>query len=100
MSGERILSNGFQKFFSVSKSSVGCVLPPKNRYETERVQNAFCLQTNGYRMGRGGYGIWVWDRCTTDTEQMREWKLNRSETFHLLPEPTVNFGNKHSLQIS
>lgn len=101
MSGECTLSNGFQKFFSVGKSSVECVLRPRNRYEMGRVQNAFCLQTNGYRMGGDGYGIWVWDRHTTDnTEWMREWKLNRSETFHLLPEPTVNFGNNHSLQIS
>lgn len=45
-----------------------------------------------------GYGTGI--QQSTDTEQMMEWKLNRCETFHLLPEPTVNFRNNHSLQIS
>ena len=41
ISGERILSNGFQKFFSVSKSSVECVLPP--RKEVQNGKGTECI---------------------------------------------------------
>ena len=69
MSGECILSNGFQKSFSVDKSSVECVL--RTSKETGKKQEGYRMHSVSKQMGTEWVGMGMGFGYRTGIQQIQ-----------------------------